>query len=432
MAIETSDFADRTGLSGYVGKVRLFSRNARLYLLHIFGMDVIHGTWEVLFNLYLLAAGFDIAFIGLRLAVQGVAGALMSVPAGRLADRIDRKWGFIIGDGGGALAAVVLISTMDPTLILVASGVSAGFGAMHYVTESPFIAENSEPAERLHLFSVGSGFRTLAAMLGALTAGFLPGWLRGQYGLSDLGAFRWATYLGIAWWFASLIPAVKMRRYVSEEVAAARADGGSSGIAGLRNPVVVFKFVTVGALLSLGGGFVLRLTNVFLVHDAHAHENEVGLVFAAGSLVLAVSSLLAPLAVERFGRMRTIWVTRLAAIPFIFLLGFAPSLASPTRVVSLAGLAFVLRTGLFNMSGPVYEAVTMEMLHPTERATFTGLGAFFGSGLSAVASYFGASLMDGGDFRTPFVIMAVAYALSTWLFYRWFAVSDVRVMATER
>jgi len=86
----------------YFGKIRNFGWNARLYLLHIFGMDVIHGAWEVLFNLYLLAIGFPVTFIGLRLAVLGVATAIASIPAGRLADRIDRKWGFIIGDGGGA------------------------------------------------------------------------------------------------------------------------------------------------------------------------------------------------------------------------------------------------------------------------------------------------------------------------------------------
>src|SRR5262245_17309069 len=67
----------------YVVAVRLFSRNARLYMVHIVGMDMIHGTWEVLFNLYLLALftpshGVNlfgvyhlhaIEFVGARLAI---------------------------------------------------------------------------------------------------------------------------------------------------------------------------------------------------------------------------------------------------------------------------------------------------------------------------------------------------------------------------
>ncbi|MBI3732885.1 MAG: hypothetical protein HY259_05435, partial [Chloroflexi bacterium] len=39
----------------YWQKVKAFSHNARLYLLHIVGMDMIYGTTSVVFNLYLLA-----------------------------------------------------------------------------------------------------------------------------------------------------------------------------------------------------------------------------------------------------------------------------------------------------------------------------------------------------------------------------------------
>src|SRR5215207_889730 len=72
----------RSDLAEYVDAVRRFSRNARLYMVHIVGMDMIHGTWDVLFNLYLLALftpthGVSIfgqhihalEFVGLRLAV---------------------------------------------------------------------------------------------------------------------------------------------------------------------------------------------------------------------------------------------------------------------------------------------------------------------------------------------------------------------------
>ena len=418
----TTRFDELSGLSGYLAKVRLFSRNARLYLLHIFGMDVIHGTWEVIFNLYLLEAGFGIEFIGLRLAVQGIAGAMSAVPAGWLADRIDRKWGFIIGDGGGAAMALLQITSSGGALILVASAVAAGFGSLHHVTESPFMAENSEPAERIHLFSVGSGFRTLAAMVGALVAGFVPGWLESGADLSPLQAFRWATYIGVAWWFLSLIPAVMMRPYVSAEVAEAMAEAPPRRgfLGGIRTPQVLRRFVVIGALLALGGGFVIRLVNVFFIEEANAHEHEIGLTFAAGSLFLAVGAFLAPFVAQRLGSIRAIWVTRFAAIPFILLIGFSPDLATPEGVVSLAATAYVLRTAVFNMSGPLYDAYTMERLHPTERATFTGIAALFGSGLAAVGGYLGATMMDSGDFQTPFVLMAILYTISTVLFVRWF------------
>ena len=92
-----------SGLSEYLGAVRQFSRTARLYLLHIIGKDLIHGTWDVLFNLYLLALfaptngvslfGHHVAaieFVGLRLAVGPVASGIGALPAGLLSDRIGR------------------------------------------------------------------------------------------------------------------------------------------------------------------------------------------------------------------------------------------------------------------------------------------------------------------------------------------------------
>ncbi|HHZ74149.1 MAG TPA: MFS transporter [Candidatus Poseidoniales archaeon] len=409
----------------YLGKIRSFGWNARMYLLHIFGMDVIHGAWEVLFNLYLLALGFPISFIGLRLAILGIASALASVPAGRLADKLDRKWGFIIGDGGGAICSVVLIMSTDGTTILAFSAVAAAFGSLHHVTEVPFMAENSEPKERIHLFSVGTGFRTLAAMFGALIAGFLPLMLVDD-GMSTIEAYRLAVHVGIAGWFISLVPAVLLRRNPIIEEDSVGPDTNKEGVqkkgifSAIKTPQTVFRFVAISAILSLGAGFVLRLANVFFLEDAHASEYEIGTVFAVGSLFLAIGAFLAPFVVDKLGEVASIYWTRFAAIPFILLIGFAPALATPETVVSLAGLAWVLRTTLFNMSNPVMDSFSMGQLQPSERATFVGISSMFSSALAALGAYLGASMMQTGDFRTPFVVMAVTYLLSTYLFLHWF------------
>jgi len=165
---------------------------------------------------------------------------------------------------------------------------------------------------------------------------------------------------------------------------------------------------------------VLRLANVFFLKDVHAHEYEIGTVFAVGSLFLAIGAFLAPFVVAKLGEVASILWTRFAAIPFILLIGYAPDLATPETVVSIAGLAWVLRTTLFNMSNPVMESFSMGQLQPSERATFVGISSMFTSGLAAIGAYIGASLMDAGDYRTPFIVMAVTYLLSTYLFLHWF------------
>ena len=91
------------GIGGCIASMRMFSHNARLYLLTSLEWISSMEPGKSSSTSYLLAAGFSIKFVGLWLLIQGIAGALAAVPAGWLGYRIDRRWGFIIGDGGGAV-----------------------------------------------------------------------------------------------------------------------------------------------------------------------------------------------------------------------------------------------------------------------------------------------------------------------------------------
>jgi len=256
-------------------------------------------------------------------------------------------------------------------------------------------------------------------MMGAIVAGFLPAYLGDVYDIGTIEAYRLAVQFAIGWWFLSLIPAVLLKKL---DIPAEEKETGRGLFSGIKNPITIKRFVIVSAFIGLGAGFVVRLGNVFFHEHGsiQAHEHQIGMIYAASSLALSIGAFLVPLVVDRLGEVTTIIWTRLAAIPFILMIGFAPELATPTTVVSIAGLAWVLRNTLFNMSNPVMEAFTMSKLEISERATFVGISRFFGAGLMAIAGYLGATLMASGDYRTPFVIMAVTYAISTLLFKQWF------------
>src|SRR5919201_1659080 len=279
----------------YWQKVQQFSRNARLYLLHVIGMDMIYGTWGVVFNLYLLAIGFDAAFIGTRLLIAGITGALASIPAGIISDRIGRKASFILGDGMGALVALINITTLNPYVLLITPVISGIFGNLHGVSEPAFMAENSKRAERVHLFSVASGTRTAAAMVGASLVVPFP--LLLAAGWDAINLYRVASFIGIALWFLSLIPAILLK---------AEAQGDEkmpTEKRSLREAIVhpdrVFKLTLVESLIAFGAAFVIPLFSVYF-HDSaiHAHDEQIGGVFAAGSLALSFAALLSPLVAQ--------------------------------------------------------------------------------------------------------------------------------------
>lgn len=400
----------------YAGAIRRFSRNARLYVAHVIGMDTVHGTWQVLFNLYLLTIGFGIEFIGLRLLLAGFAGAAASVPAGLISDRIGRKASFVLGDGvGAALGLVAIMSSSEPVLLGTAV-LSAMFGALHGVSEPAFMAENSDPPERVHLFAVSDGLRTASAMIGGLVAGFVP--LLAADLADKVTLYRYATVFGLAIWAVSVVPALMLR--ATSDAAPARGAGIRALVAGVRHPDRIMQLVAIGAISSLGFAFVGPLFNVFYQEGLHAHEHEIGLTFASGSLFLAIGALLAPFLVRRFTKVQAIVGTRLLAVPFILLIGLSPNLATATSVLTIAGVAYVVRIVLSNAAYPIAEAFSMEVLDPAERATMVGFRSAASQAVGAVGGFLGSMLMARGDFVTPFVVMATLYAAGALLFWRWF------------
>lgn len=406
----------RGDIAEYVVALRSFSRNARLFIVHVIGMDTVHGTSLVLVNLYFLAVGLSIEFIGLRLLLGGIAGAIFSVPAGLVSDRIGRKWSFIIGDGAGAALYLITIFSTDQSVLLATGMLAAIFGTLHGVSEPAFMAENSESRERVHLFSVSDGLRTLSAMAGSLLGGFVP--LLAASLADKVTLYRASIFVGIAIWALSLIPALMLRG--RDRPMERRASGPRQIFAGVRHPALVLRLVAISGLIALGFGFVGPLFNVFFSEGLHAHTHDIGVTFASGSLFLALAALAAPLLAARMTKVQAVVGTRLLAVPFILLIGLSPSLATVTTVLTFAGVAYVARIVLANAAGPIAEAFAMEILDPAERGTMVGLRSAAGQTLGGLGAFAGARLMAGGDYVTPFLAMAALYAASSVLFWIWF------------
>ncbi len=411
-------FQELTGLSGYLAKMCLFSRNARLFIVHVVGMDVIYGTWSVLFNLYLLAIGFDVAFIGLRILVGAVASAIASIPAGLISDRIGRKLSFVLGDGIGAVMSLIAISTTSEPALLITAAIGGAFGALHGVAEPAFMAENSEDFERVHLFSVSGGTRTAAMIIGAALAGLVPLLVAAADAATRVEVYRNVSYFGIAGWFLSLIPAVMLRQIAAPSAAEPKKPGL---FANVRNPGTILRLTMPEVLIAFGAGFALPLMNVYFQNGIGSVEIEISGVFTTGMAFLVIASFLAPVVSARLGKIPSIVLTRGLSVPFILLLAFAPGLdGEAVSSLTLAAFAYIGRITLFNMASPVRAAFAMEILDEKERGTQVGIEQALAAALSGLAGYFGARLMNVGDFQTPFLLMTALYTLAVAVFWAFF------------
>src|SRR2546425_3719344 len=162
----------------YLGRVRGFSRNARLLLLRTPFSGLSVSIWRLLFYLYLLAAGHDTLFVAQLASINWIAHGLSVIPSGILSDLFGRRRVFLVSYAGNILGTAGLILVHEPMALLVVAAVQGAFEGGHAIVGPPFMVEQSRPGERVHLFSIG-GFMTVGgASLGNLLAGVLPVGLR--------------------------------------------------------------------------------------------------------------------------------------------------------------------------------------------------------------------------------------------------------------
>ena len=142
-------------VTAYVQKLRLFSRDVRLYLVTsaLFGFTYF-GVHTVLLNLYLRRLGYGPEFIGLVNGAGFLAFSLFSLPAGALGTRWDVRRMMIAGmglmvAGYGLLPLADLMPVTWQQGWLPATRVLAGLGmALYIVNASPFLMSATGPEER--------------------------------------------------------------------------------------------------------------------------------------------------------------------------------------------------------------------------------------------------------------------------------------------
>jgi MFS family permease len=154
--------------------VRGFNRNAQLLLLRTPFSGLSVSIWRLLFYLYLLASGYDTFFVAQLASINWIAHGLSVIPSGILSDLFGRRRVFLISYSGNILGTAGLILAHDPIVLLALAAVQGVFEGGHAIVGPPFMVEQSRPAERVHLFSIGSFLTVGAASVGNLLAGVLP------------------------------------------------------------------------------------------------------------------------------------------------------------------------------------------------------------------------------------------------------------------
>lgn len=394
----------------YRDAVRRFSPAARQFLLATSLGWMAHGVVAVLLNLYLIEGRYRESFVGRVVASNALAMALAALPAGWMADRWGRRRVLVAGSIIEGLGMLARAATLHPGVLLVSSFV-AGIGQSTYtVAAAPFITEHSTSRERTHLFSAFFSVELIAAVVGNMIGGWLPGlFLPFATGAGShwLPGYRATLLVGGASALAAALPTALIRGVADARIVHAR--GGHAADERKLRPIAINAM-----LLGGGAGLVIPFMNLYFARRFSCSSAQIGVFFSAAQLVTAIAAAMGPVLAHRFGKLRTATAMELLSLPFLVTMGFE-------RRLDLAVGAFLVRATLMQAGSPLISAFVMEALPPTLRARSTSLQNTLWQASWALSSSLAGLILQYGGYAVPFYITAVLYAsagLSFWWAFR--------------
>ena len=411
----------RGGIVSYLTILRMFSRNARLYLIGSFLMGVNFHIFQLLLNLYLKELGFVESQIGLVISARALGVTLLAIPVAMILSRVKLKplllTGCIMMAGFS-----YFITTMDELFFLMGFSLLTGMSfAFFRVASGPFYMRNSTTVERTHLFSLSFGMMLLAGMVGSLFSGTLVIMLTDFSG-DIISGYRYTLYLGIAASILALIPfsMVKANPPSAEESKMSfdlnqiRKRGG-----------FYFKITIANFIVGLGAGLIIPFLNLYFRDRFNQPPDRITFFYFLAHLVMLVGIMIGPIMAKKIGLVRAVVTAQLSSIPFMLILSYSDFLP-------LVLLAFVLRAGLMNIGVPIITNLAMELSEKSEQGLVSALLIVAWTSALMISSAFGGVIIEHYGYTVTINITIVIYLLSTLIFYSLFKNVETRQNGKQR
>jgi len=305
-----------------------------------------YGFLGIALPVYLSELGLTAAGLGVAVTLTLAGSALLTWLVRRPAERYGGRPALIALGALSALAAVILLSSRDPRLVVLAAmlgNVAVGTGET-----GPFLALEQVLVAR----AVTAGQRTAA-----LSIYNLLGYAAAALGAATVGALAGYRPLFVVFLAGAVVQCMAYARLPPEAPVERRRPVGAR----LPSASLIRRLAALGALDAFAGGFVLQSLVVYFLHERYALGLEaLGGVFFATQVLTAASLLLAVRAAARFGLLATMVVSHLVSNVVLILIAWAP-----TAAVAIALLC--VRHLLSQMDVPTRQAYVMALVEDHER-----------------------------------------------------------------
>jgi MFS family permease len=376
----------------------------KLLLLRSFIVCLYTGIYGLLFNLYILSLGFGTDFLGLVLAAHVLASSVMSIPAGVLCDRYDKKKLMVVSGALSVFAAIPLYVFSSPWALLLFSIVGGVFVSISSVTLTPLLAENCKKEDTVHVFSANASISWIASVAGSAIGGVLPGmW----------GLFTGLRMNGLRLTLLSSVVLLAMGVAIMLMVRESGVKCHCTVPIRIRITPDVLKFTATSLTFGIASGMIVPYFNVYFTRGLGMSVLEMGMASAVAGAVMILGFVVTPFLASRIGKVRSAVISKVLAAPFLVLMAF-------TRSIVVAAGAYVAYMFFINMAGPATTSFQMERIKPEEQGFAVGM-MMTGSYVAVSAStYVSGLLIAGGDYLTPFIGTGAFYIITAALLYYYF------------
>jgi MFS family permease len=402
-------------IKSYIRALSSFNVNIKLLLLRTIIMGLYAGIYGIIFNLYILDMGYRADFLGLLLSVSLLTSSVMSIPAGILCDRFDRRKLMLVSSVLSVATVVPIFILHSPYALLLFSALYGVFSAISAVCLTPVLAENCD-RETVHVFSMNASLGWIASVVGCAVGGIVPGLWAGYFASGN--SYRLTLLSSLVLLLAGCIFLGLMKAGKSCPVRTARKRMPFS-LKDLRPSGMVLKFTLTSVTFGVASGMIVPYFNIYFMKVINMGVLEIGLTSAAAGAFMVVGFILTPYLASKIGKVRSAVVSKILSAPFLILMAITTDFA-------LVAIGYVAYMFLINMAGPATTSFQMEQIRPQEQGYAVGLMST-GSCLAVSASSFiSGVLIANGNFLVPFLLTCAGYLATAALLYYYF--KDVEQM----
>ncbi|MBN1922156.1 MAG: MFS transporter [Anaerolineae bacterium] len=398
-------------LQDYFASIRQFNRNIVLLLIASGLGGIASGIIDINFNLYILSLGITPDSLGQILSAGPFAHVVSAIPIGFLGEVLGYRAAFLIIYAVTGFSQLVQASAGNAPLIAAAGFVGGLAVSGNFVVRIPFLAANSTPAQRVHVFTLNSVLSGLSYALGSLLAGYLPDLLQ-RFGLELTLQYRYTLIFAGVLTLLGTLPMMCLRTSsISTEPLPERRRKVSLSpyLWGIERFTIESSMVELFIGVTLG--LIVPFMNIFFIYNLNVTRENYSTIVALSVIPVTLMTFLGPLLASRFGRGRTITVSRYL-IPLSTL-----TLALTTQAWIGTGALWAYRA-LFTMSQALWFAYAMDLASARSKmatSAWLEITYWLGQGVAALIT---GTLLARSNYSLPFYLSTGA-ALVTALLTHW-------------